>query len=62
MHSEVWFRKSVQNYIWLSFSLTGVLVGLNNSYYRLAGLTYNGLEWKRKERKLRKYNFDRISK
>ena len=35
----------------------GMLMGFTNSYYRLNGFVDNGLVWKRKERKLNKYDF-----
>ena len=35
----------------------GSFMAMNNSAYRLAGLIENGLEWKRREKRLDKYDF-----
>lgn len=35
----------------------GCLFALANSYYRLEGYVDNGLRWKTKEKKIRKYDF-----
>ncbi len=43
--------------VWTGVMAGGFIFGLNNSFYRLQGLTENGLVWKRKERKLNKYDF-----
>lgn len=44
---------------WTTSIAFGALLALNNSYYRLAGFVDNGLEWSRKEKKLKKYDFTR---
>jgi len=35
----------------------GAIMGMWNSQYRLKGLVENGLRWKRKDEKLKKYDF-----
>ena len=35
----------------------GGFFAFTNSYYRLTGLVFNGLEWRKKENKLKKYDF-----
>jgi hypothetical protein len=50
-------RRSNFNLAWSIIIGWGGLFGILNSYYRLKGLTDNGLKWRRPDKKLRKYDF-----
>jgi len=52
-----YLRRSMFRLTWSSFISFGALTAFYNSYYRLTGLVSNGLEWKRKDNKLKKYDF-----
>ncbi|KRX10057.1 hypothetical protein PPERSA_08460 [Pseudocohnilembus persalinus] len=54
---QEYYRRSLYNMCYTGVMAWGGLFALQNSFYRLRGYVDNGLQWKRKERKLKKYDF-----
>ncbi|KAM3137669.1 hypothetical protein pb186bvf_010283 [Paramecium bursaria] len=54
--SEIMRKKRIVG-LWTTGSLFGLKFALQNSDYRLRGFQDNGLQWKKKEQTLEKYDF-----
>jgi len=52
-------RRSIFNLTWTMSMTFGGYFALANSFYRLRGFIENGLRWKRRDRKLNKYDFSK---
>ncbi|KAL4478928.1 hypothetical protein ABPG72_019365 [Tetrahymena utriculariae] len=55
--SSLNYRRGLFSSVYGGIIFWGLVLGFNNSYYRLNGFVDNGLVWKKKERKLNKYDF-----